>query len=137
MRNVTTDTDGGRPAKRKSSRGFSLVEVMIAITIIGVGVLSLASLFPLAMRKVSRGDLESRATFHAQAKIEELKRTPWVQLVNSAAADTLENSFARSWTVQEDAPANGMKTVSVDVSWSDGKGPRTVLLSCYLSDSGM
>ena len=137
MRNVTTESDAGPVAARKSSRGFSLVEVMIAITIIGVGVLSLASLFPLAMRKVTHGDLESRATFHAQAKIEELKRTPWVQLVNSAAADTLENSFARSWTVQEDIPANGMKTVSVDVTWSDGKGPRTVLLSCYLSDSGM
>ena len=137
MSKTIQDADIERPVRTKVSRGFSLVEVMVAITIIGVGVLSLASLFPIAMRKVSHGDLESRATFHAQSKIEELKRMPWVQLVNSAAADTLENSFARSWTVQEDIPATGMKTVSVDVTWSDGKGPRSVLLSCYLSDSGM
>lgn len=137
MRNVMNDAPAGRTARARGARGFSLVEVMVAITIIGIGVLSLASLFPLSMRKVTRGDLESRATFHAQAKIEELKRTPWVQLVNSASADTLETSFARSWTIQEDAPATGMKTVSVGVTWSDSKGPRTVLLSCYLSDSGM
>lgn len=137
MRNVTNDAPAGGKVAAKGARGFSLVEVMVAITIIGVGVLSMASLFPLSMRKVTRGDLESRATFHAQAKLEELKRTSWNQLVTSAAADTIEASFVRSWTIQENAPATGMKTVSVDVTWSDGKGPRTVLLSCYLSDSGM
>jgi hypothetical protein len=111
--------------------------MMIAITVIGIGILSLASLFPMSMRKVTRGDLESRATFHAQAKVEELKRTPWVALVNSAGVDTVDTTFARNWTIQEDAPVVGMKTVSVVVGWSDGEGQRTVFLSSYLSDSGM
>lgn len=57
--------------------GFSLIEMMVAVTILGVGLLALAGLFPLAMNRVSVGDLESRASFHAQAKLEELKRVPW------------------------------------------------------------
>jgi len=133
----TTTTTGAAPARGKGSRGFSLVETMIAITVIGIGVLSLASLFPLSMRKVTRGDLESRATFHAQARLEEMKRTPWTALVNAAGADTVETVFFRSWTVQEDAPVNGMKTVSVAVNWTDGQGPRSVSVSSFLSDSGM
>jgi prepilin-type N-terminal cleavage/methylation domain-containing protein len=122
---------------RLGAEGFSLVEMMIAITVIGIGIMSLAMLFPISMRKVSRGDLESRATFQAEAKIEELKRTPWAGLLNSAGADTVETSFVRNWTVQEDAPVNGMKTVSVTVSWQDSQGPRSILLSSYLSNSGM
>jgi len=123
--------------RRLGAEGFSLVEMMIAITVIGIGVMSLAMLFPLSMRKVSRGDLESRATFTAEAKIEELKRTPWAGLVNSAGADTTETTFARQWTIQEDAPVSGMKTVSVTVTWRDTQGPRSILLSSYLSNSGM
>jgi type IV pilus assembly protein PilV len=111
--------------------------MMIAITVLGVGLLSIAGLFPLAMHKAAKGDLESRATFHAQSKIEELKRVPWAQLVNVAAADTVQAVFARNWTIQEDAPVLGMKQVQVTVTWRDEKGPRTVTLSSFLSDSGM
>lgn len=129
------------PSKARVARfgaeGFSLVEMMVAITVVGIGILSLAMLFPVSMRKVSRGDLESRATFNAEAKIEELKRTPWDNLVNVAGVDTVETAFARNWTVQEDAPVLGMKTVAVTVSWRDTQGPRSILLSSYLSNSGM
>jgi type IV pilus assembly protein PilV len=123
--------------KRSGSAGFSLVELMIAITLLGVGVLSLAGLFPIAMQRVSGGDLESRATFHAQSKIEELKRTSWANLVAAAASDTVEVAYARDWIIEVDTPVVGMKQVQVTVSWSDKNGPRTVSLSSFLSDSGM
>ena len=129
-----------RPEKRDRAAGeagFSLIELMIAITILGVGILSLAGLFPMAMRRVSTGDLESRATFHAQSKIEELKRTNWDQLLATAATDTVETSFLRSWAIQEDEPVVGMKQISVTVTWLDNKGSRNVTLSSFLSDSGM
>jgi type IV pilus assembly protein PilV len=134
MQKVVEETNRTR---RSASAGFSLVELMIAITLLGVGVLSLAGLFPIAMQRVSGGDLESRATFHAQSKIEELKRTSWTNLVATAASDTVEVAYARDWTIQVDTPVVGMKQVQVTVSWSDKNGPRTVSLSSFLSDSGM
>jgi len=135
----TTRTGETAPAlaNRSTERGFSLVELMIAITLLGVGVLSLAGLFPIAMQRVSGGDIESRATFHAQSKVEELKRVSWVNLVNSAASDTVDTAFVRNWTIQEDTPVIGMKQVQVTVSWTDQDGPRDVSLSSFLSDSGM
>ena len=122
---------------RSDSRGFSLIELMIAITLLGVGILSLAGLYPIAQQKVTRGDLETRATFLGQAKLEELKRFPWESLVASADADTVDAVFVRNWNVTVDDPVVGMKRVNVNVAWQDKNGPRTVLLSSFLSDSGM
>lgn len=133
---VAAATESGHRSRREG--GFSLIELMIAITILGVGILSLAGLFPLAMQKVSRGDLESRATFHAQAKLEEMKRVPWGNLtVAQSGNDAVETMFGRTWTIQEDVPVSGMKQVDVVVTWQDKRGPRTVSLSSFLSDSGM
>jgi hypothetical protein len=110
---------------------------MVTITVLGIGLLSLAGLFPLAMRRATVGEMESRATFHAEAKLEELKVLPWSALKTAAAADTLAGTFARSWMVTEDAPAPGMKQVEVTVRWTDNRGPRDVTLSSFLSDSGI
>jgi prepilin-type N-terminal cleavage/methylation domain-containing protein len=122
---------------QERSEGFSLVELMIAITILGIGVLSLAGLYPVAMQRVHAGDIESRATFHGQAKIEELKSLPWTQLRTTVGADSLEGFFARTWRVQEDEPVMGMKQIQVGVQWQDSHGSRSVSLSSFLSDSGM
>ncbi|MBZ0266787.1 prepilin-type N-terminal cleavage/methylation domain-containing protein [bacterium] len=121
----------------RSDAGFSLIELMIAITVLGVGILSLAGLYPMATGKVTRGDLESRATFLGQAKVEELKRVSWEDLTTSADRDTVETVFVRDWSVQEDEPVDGMKRVNVTVAWRDNRGPRSVVLSSFLSDSGM
>ncbi|MEZ5066551.1 MAG: prepilin-type N-terminal cleavage/methylation domain-containing protein [bacterium] len=133
-----TTPQGGTTRANRLERGFSLIELMIAITILGVGILSLAGLFPIAMQKVSRGDLESRATFHAQAKIEEIKRMPWNSLTPAVGGtDNMETMFNRTWSVQQDVPVAGMKQVDVVVTWNDNRGVRTVSLSSFLSDSGM
>jgi prepilin-type N-terminal cleavage/methylation domain-containing protein len=123
--------------KRARDRGFSLVEMMIAITVLGVGLLSLAGLFPIAMKRVSVGDLESRATFQAQAKLEELKNLRWNQLVTSVGNDQVDARFNRTWQIWEDQPAVGMKSVQVVVTWSDENGQRSITLSSLLSDSGI
>ena len=125
------------PFLPRDSEGFSLIELMVAVTILGVGVLALAGLYPLATQKVVRGDLESRATFLGQAKIEELKRTSWDNLVATNGTDTVETVFVRNWTVTVDDPVPDMKRVNITVGWRDTRGPRTVVLSSFLSDSGM
>ncbi len=117
--------------------GFSLIEMIVAITILGVGLLALAGLFPLAMKRVSVGDLESRASFHAQAKLEELRRVPWSHLVATAGADTVGTRFRRDWQVQENVPVSGMKQIRVVVSWGDENGPRSTTVCTQVSDSGM
>ncbi len=134
---ATSVTNASTSGGSRPERGFSLVEMMVAITVLGVGLLSLAGLFPLAMGKVSKGDMESRATFYAQGKLEELKNLRWNQLVDSVATDAVDQRFVRTWTIQENVPAVGMKSVQVVVNWSDENGQRSVTLTSLLSDSGI
>jgi len=48
------------PRSRSASRGISLLEVMISIGVVGIGLLGVASLIPLANYKASKGVQEDR-----------------------------------------------------------------------------
>lgn len=135
--NATIESNPVTSGKRRGERGFSLIEMMVAITVLGVGLLALAGLFPIAMNKVTKGDMESRATFYAQGKLEELKSVSWDQLIALVATDVVDTRFQRTWTILENVPAVGMKSVEVVVNWSDENGQRAVTLTSLLSDSGI
>ena len=62
---------------RLDGRGFTLVEVLVAITVFAVGVLSLASLMPLGTRNISKSADQSRGSELASACAERLLTTPY------------------------------------------------------------
>ncbi|MGV8123007.1 MAG: prepilin-type N-terminal cleavage/methylation domain-containing protein [Candidatus Xenobiia bacterium LiM19] len=57
--------------KTLSEKGFSLIEVMIAIVLFAAGVIAVMYLFPLGVKEVSFTKELTAATFLAQAKLEE------------------------------------------------------------------
>ena len=59
--------DGG------GSKGFSLLEVMVALGILSIGLLALASLFSSSQRVLSASNKETLAAKLAQDKMEELR----------------------------------------------------------------
>lgn len=64
-----------------NSRGFTLWEVMIALTVLIIGILSLARIFPLAL-KVSRAAEQNTIAINlAQAEIEEMFYTGYDGIV--------------------------------------------------------
>ena len=56
-----------------ASRGFSLVELMVAITFFGILMLGFLTVFPLGLRTVQKGENLSTATSLMQDQIERLK----------------------------------------------------------------
>ena len=60
--------------------GFSLLEVMFAVIILGVGLLAIMHLFPIGLRASKISQDTTVGSFLAQAKIEELRNTGWNQL---------------------------------------------------------
>jgi len=54
-----------------TQKGFSLIEVMIAIVLFAAGVIAVMYLFPLGVKEVSFTKELTAATFLAQAKLEE------------------------------------------------------------------
>ncbi len=62
--------------REMSEKGFSLIEVMIAIVIFAAGVIAVMYLFPLGVKEVSFTKELTAATFLAQAKLEETLLLP-------------------------------------------------------------
>ena len=124
--------------RRGSERGFSLVELMVAITFFGILMLGFLAIFPLGMRSVEKGEKLTVASSLAQDEIERLKALPRADPDLAAgthldAANPLLGLYARSWTVADDVPMAGMKAVNLMVSYSDNGIPRDVQIITYLA----
>jgi len=57
-------------------KGFSLIEVLIAIFILGLGIVTLANLFPLGLQSFSYARKLNEVYFLAEKKLEGLKLQP-------------------------------------------------------------
>jgi Tfp pilus assembly protein PilV len=125
---------------RPPERGASLIELMIALVVLSLGILSLAQLFPAGSRGQMRDRMTTAATYFAQEKIEELTVLPSTHadlsngLHPAAGFDSLgdANQFLRRYQVEQMAGAlKDLKKVTVTVQW-DYMGARSVQAVTYL-----
>jgi Tfp pilus assembly protein PilV len=95
-------------------RGCSLIEALIATTILAMGVASLAQLFTLAVGSNIAATHRTRAAMLAAQKVEELRSLGWEAVVQSAGADAID-AYTRRWRVDR-LPANPDNAVTIDVA---------------------
>ncbi|MFQ5899103.1 MAG: prepilin-type N-terminal cleavage/methylation domain-containing protein [Candidatus Methylomirabilia bacterium] len=119
-----------------NERGFTLVEVLIAIGLLTVGVVGIVGLVGVqsggAARGVSfgqaaitRSNALSSATMLAQARLEQIKNARYTaaqdDITSANFPDEAYGDIAgypnhrRTVTIQDGVPAAGMKTLTVDV----------------------
>lgn len=104
----------------KNEKGFTLMEVMIAVIILSVALLALAGLQIISIRGNSFGGTMTEAITLARDKIEDLKRNDWDNVVAGNHHDdqvVRGISYARDWVVQM---VGQTKEVTVTVSWDNG-----------------
>lgn len=94
-------------------RGCSLIEALIATTILAIGVASLAQLFTLAVGSNISATHRTHAAMLAAQKIEELRALDWGAVVQSGSADAI-GEYTRRWRV-DPLPANPDNAVTIDV----------------------
>jgi prepilin-type N-terminal cleavage/methylation domain-containing protein len=106
--------------KLTRSKGFSLIEVMIALVILAVALLALAGLMITTTKNTSFGGHMTEAATFAQDKLEQLRASPWTGII--AGADTQVGatgiSYARSWTVAAN-PNGDQRWVTITMNWTD------------------
>jgi type IV pilus assembly protein PilV len=121
----------------KPEKGYTLIEVLIAITILSVGMLALASLQTSGIRvNATANRITTRATW-AQDRIEKLMAMsysdPWLEEAgNSGNLDsagnphevTTDDNYTVDWVVDDDNPVDNAKLIIVTVT---GYGGTTVL----------
>jgi len=60
-------------------RGFTLVEIVMATAIIGIGLVGVMAVVPISSYGVYEGNSLTRATFLAEQKLEEIRNGVWQQ----------------------------------------------------------
>jgi len=103
-------------------RGFTLLEVLVAITILSIGILGVAGL----TIGIIRGNLTSKhvtnATVVAQDWLAEIRRVGYAGAATQAATDISMGggTYSRTTTVTNPGtPIANTRTVSVQVTWDN------------------
>jgi Tfp pilus assembly protein PilV len=128
---------------RRSSGGFTLVEITIAIAVFAAGMLTLSAMLLAATQGGSRGRHTTQASAIAESQMERLQRLTWNQVAptagwttpitvhNTVQANTNqdEETYSVDWRIT-DLVAGFTRTIDVRVSWDEpGRPNRSVTFS--------
>lgn len=138
---MSTDLREHRHLKRSDHAGFTLVELMIAISVLAVGVIALAGTAGLVTRQIGRSRIATIATQAGTRRLEQLKLAAVPSggtaacaspTFTSSAAPSTSRGVTESWSV---IGAGTMRTATVTVSYPRAGGTSTItlqtLIGCY------
>lgn len=124
-----------RTSPKRQAAGFTLLEVMIALAIIGT---ALIACLTLANRCVSSHEQVQRittATMLAQYKMSELEaKSRSGELETSKQLGIWDEPYAQyRWQVEfSDTPVNGVQQVTVSIIWGDPARNEEVSIDSFL-----
>ncbi len=130
------------------NRGVSLIEVVIALAILGFGMLGMAAAQISAFRFSDSSRERTLAHGLAQQQIEifQSMSTDSIEAVIAAGPtdplnpidpdvnDSAVMAFNRSWVITPNTPEVGIYTVQVSVNWTGNAGAQTVQLETFKSE---
>ncbi|HVP57116.1 MAG TPA: prepilin-type N-terminal cleavage/methylation domain-containing protein [bacterium] len=125
----------------RSEQGFTLIEVIVALTVLSIGIIGLSVVFPLAMRDVGKSGSVTKAVQLCQQKLEEFQMLAYdsADLEHGYTHDDdlnpLDGVYERTWQVTDDEPITGCKLVEVTVSWQSRR-QESVSLSTVIAQAG-
>jgi len=122
-----------------ASVGFTLIEIAVALAILGVGIVTCLQIFGGSLRMQARASRETRAVLAARAAMDALLAAPEIQdhsenrdsaegfrthiLVRHAGRD--EGLSDKQLDFQSE---RSLRYLEVDVTWQDGTGAKTYTL---------
>jgi len=121
----------------KDDGGFSLLEVVVAMLILTIGLLGMAMLQLSAIQGNAYSQKVTEANALIANKIEEYRQMPFNDIESNEEEDVrLHGSdttlYTRRTTVEDNTPAAGLKTITVEVGWVDDQ-PRTISFQTVIS----
>ena len=135
-------------------KGFSLIEILIAITVFAIGILAVGKMQITSIKGNSFANELTSATILAQDKTEELISLPYdTDLLKdsdtdgkaglddtNAAADhndpnnPVNDRYNIFWNIATDYPINNTKKIRIIVSWTDKGTEKKVSITSMKAD---
>lgn len=122
-----------------SHSGFTLIEILIAIFVIGVGLLAVLSLFGLTISVVDRCHQTNQAYLVANQTIEQIRALPFSSLNNETTTDTITElpSGQITKTISPYQADNDLKNISVVVTWTSRGRAQSVEINSLATPRGI
>ena len=126
--------DDGMPMTIRRQSGLSLVELMVALLLLGVALMGLAAAFAPGRMAIQQGDQATTATFLARQVLEDMRNRAYDldgdELVNGATFPATTGyggianypNYRRTITFANNSPEPGTKTVTVAVIYRNSSG---------------
>ena len=129
------------PRHDRPTAGFTLIEVLIALTVFATGMLAMALTIPMATDRVLSAGTQTRASSIGSETAEELLTEPYGSSTISEGthddpANPHDGLYHVRWVVEDDAPRDGCKRITVTVARRSPSAPPEARLVIVTARSG-
>jgi prepilin-type N-terminal cleavage/methylation domain-containing protein len=128
-----------RSERRSGADGFTLLEVAVALAVLGVGIVTCLQIFSGAIRLQDRASRQTRAVLHARTAMDALLFQP--EIVDHEEERVTAEGFRTHILVRHAGKEDGieerdlefesdyaLRFLQVDVTWQDGIGTKSYTL---------
>ena len=125
----------------KKNRGFSLLELIIAIAVLAIGLVGVLQIFPIGLRASQRAGMMTKAAFLAQNKIEDVKLAgidAITELPPKIPLSGRDGDFEWAIKIDEIAPegveaSEDMRKITVTLTWPERNTTRSKDFITYVT----
>ncbi len=109
--------------------GFTLIEVMIALTIFTIGILGISGMLLIGERGITTGNKSLSAVQISKAQMEQLKGDSPIETGTGECTAAHSPDIQCQWTIRGDTPAEDLYQIEVKTSWNEGGRKRELVLN--------
>jgi general secretion pathway protein I len=131
-------------AVRKATqiKGFTFIEVMIALAIVSISLLALLKLHLISIRMAEKAQLTCQAVFLAEQKLAEILALGYPE-ERSICGKMEKDTASFTWRTEvtdlhlpqlKEANISGLRKILVDVSCEQSYGPKHIQVFTYVAD---
>lgn len=109
----------GACSSKHASAGFSLLEVLIAVLILAIGLLGIASTQVLSLQQTTNSHLSSQASMYAEDVVNQVRFNDR-EMISTNELDRIKADMQRDMGPDADLTASiSGNTLDVTISWSE------------------
>ena len=102
----------------RDARGFTILELLVATTVLSIGLIGAARAFPTGYGTVKASGSLTEGTGYAQRRMEELRSSAQVNFGGLTSGSETQGNYTITWTVAVTGTTPSQyATVTVTVSW--------------------
>jgi type IV pilus assembly protein PilV len=116
---------------KSNNHGFTLLELLVVVSVFSIGLLALASLQLTTIRAEAPASDKSEGSILAETYMGKLLVLPYSDSALSAGTHRLPKTpdgYAVMWQVSEHHPVKNTKTIDLKVTWTEGGKKKAVAM---------